>query len=389
MSIHRYSITLLAALAIGGTTSGQVMADKDKDENNTGACSQTARTMLRACGHDTRDDYNVTLANCQNIEDRHERKDCRRDAKVALAEGKESCEEVFEARSGVCELVGEDRYDPDPLTDRDFVDDPDGANPFLSLQPGGTKVLRVYEDGEQTEEVVIIRVTDQIREILDVPCRVVVDVALEEALVEDEDDEDFGQIDYTVLEATDDWYAQDINNNIYYCGELSRNFEDGVLTDLDGSFEAGKEYAKSGTLLRAMFPGYGVADRQEFALGEAEDVVVYLSDEASPSEEIGENEAFSCDDMCLETRDLNPNDPGGYEIKYYVPGTGFVLAAVFEGDAIEGEGEFIGEVEKLVCSGGDEILTEAGLAGCGIEDPAELLEDLCELAPDAFCPDID
>lgn len=37
----------------------------------------------------------------------------------------------------------------------------------------------------------------------------------------------------------------------------------------------------------------------------------------------------------------------------------------------------------------DEVLTEAGLAGCGIEVPAELLEDLCELAPDAFCPDSD
>jgi hypothetical protein len=390
MSITRFLIALLAALALVGMTSGQAMAGNGngKNEDKADFCSKTASKMFYACGLDILDDYAVTLANCENIDDWHERKDCRQDARETLAVEKESCAEGFEARRGACGLVGEQRYDPDPLTDRTFVDDPNGANPFLSLEPGGTTIFRVYEDGEQTDELIIVRVTDEIREIRGVPCRVVVDVALEEALVDDMDDEDFGKFDYTPLEATDDWYAQDVQDNIYYCGELSRNFEDGVLTDLDGSFEAGKEDAKSGTLLRAVFPGSGVADRQEFALGEAEDIVVYLSNNASPPKEmIDKKDAFDCNGGCLETRDLNPHDPGGYEIKYYLPGTGFVLAAVFEGDAIEGNGEFTGEVEKLVCSGGDKILTKKGLKDCGIENPTELLEELCELAPDAFCDD--
>ena len=398
MGINRLLGVLVTALTLIGTSTGQAMAEKhrhddkyenkreDNHKNNTNFCSKTAGKMFDACGLDTLDDYSVKLANCENIDDAHARKTCRRDAKELLVTGKEDCAEQFEARRGACDLVGEGRYDPDPLTDRAFVDEPDDTNPFLSLEPGDTRIFRVYEDGEQTDEVVIVRVTDDIREIQGVPCRVVVDVAMEEALIDDEDDEDFGKFDYTALEVTDDWYAQGVDNNIYYCGELARNFEDGVLRNLDGSFEAGMDDAKSGTLVRAMFPGYGVADRQEFALGEAEDVVVYLRDDASPSDDIGENEEpqFQCNDTCLETRDLNPNDPGVYEIKYYIPGTGFVLAAVFEGDAIEGNGEFTGEVERLICSG-DDILTEAGLADCGIENPAELLAELCELAPDAFC----
>ena len=52
----------------------------------------------------------------------------------------------------------------------------------------------------------------------------------------------------------DDWFAQDAQTNVYYCGELARNFEDGVLRDLDGSFEAGLDYAQGGALTLAFPP---------------------------------------------------------------------------------------------------------------------------------------
>jgi len=360
-------------------------------------CEQAARKMFSSCRLESLEDYNATLANCDNFYDRDERNDCRRDALDELRSANEECEEQYDERRGVCDLLDEDRYDPDPLTDRVFQDpdNPTVTNRYFSLQPGDTSIFRVYEDGERTDEVIVVRVTDEIRYFYadeesgyaGVPCRVVVDAAMEEG----EDDED-GGTDYTALELTDDWYALDTVGNIYYCGELSRNYEDGTLTDLDGSFQAGVEYAKAGTLLRAMFPGSGVADRQEYALGEAEDVVVYLNDETSPDEEIGyepENPDFACDDTCLQTRDLNPNDPGGYEVKFYVPDVGFVLAAVFEGDAIEGDGEYTGEREELVCTFTGPMPDASALEACGVEDGAELLEDLCELAPDAFCDDDD
>ena len=61
-----------------------------------------------------------------------------------------------------------------------------------------------------------MHVTEDTREIQGVLCRVVVDVALE---AEEED----GEVEYTVLEATDDLFAQDEIGNVYYCGEVSRN----------------------------------------------------------------------------------------------------------------------------------------------------------------------
>lgn len=364
-------------------------------------CQKAARKMFYSCRLESLEDYNVTLANCDNLTG-DEKSECRHEARAALNESNEECEDQYDERLGVCGLLSEDIYDPDPLTDRDFQH-PDAiavTNPYWSLEPGHTSIFRVLEDGEQTDEVIVVRVTDEIRYFYPeededgepvpetgVPCRVVVDAAMEEG----EDEED-GETEYTALELTDDWYAIDFDANVYYCGELSRNFEFDTLTDLDGSFQAGVDYAKAGTLLRSMFPGEGLADRQEYALGEAEDVVIYLTDEATPDEEVGgENENgegdFQCQGACLETRDINPNDPGEYEIKFYVPEVGFVLAAVFEGDAIEGEGEFTGEREELVCTGGDELLTAEALEECGVEDGAELLEELCELSPDAFCDD--
>jgi len=360
------------------------------------ACEQSARKMFSACRLESLEDYNVALANCANIEDRGDRSECRREARHELAEVNEECEDTYDERLGVCELLDEDFYE-DPLTSAVVVDPDNISNPnrYFSLKAGDTSVFRGIEDGEQTDEIVIVRVTDEVRDIeieedFFAPCRVVVDAAL----IESEDDDEDGGWDYTLGELTDDWYAIDSVANIYYCGELSRNYdEEGVLRDLDGSFEAGIDAAKAGTLLRPMFPGHGVADRQEYALGEAEDVVIYLSGGASPDDEVdGENENdpdFACDDMCLQTRDINPNDPGEFEIKYYVQDVGFVLAAKFEGDAVEGDGEFTGEREELVCTGGDELLDADALEECGVEDGAELLEELCEAAPDAFCDDDD
>ncbi len=97
---------------------------------------------------------------------------------------------------------------------------------------GHTYVLRA---GEEFEETVIVYVTDETAEVHDLECRIVVD-----AVVEAEEDDD-GSVDYLAVEFTDDLYTQDDAGNVYYCGEISRNFEDGVLDNLDGSFLAGKD----------------------------------------------------------------------------------------------------------------------------------------------------
>jgi len=155
-----------------------------------------------------------------------------------------------------------------------------------------------------------------------------------------------------------------------------------VLRDLDGSFEAGLDFAKSGYLVLNT-PVFGLAHRQEFSLGEAEDIIQYLGMNTAPTEDEGGNPAnsdFSCGtDLCLQTFDFAPVDPESTEYKYYLPGTGFVLAVGME------DGEITGEREELMCLGDSlDVLDDPD---CGIEDTDLLLEELCQLAPDTFCID--
>jgi len=60
--------------------------------------------------------------------------------------------------------------------------------------------------------------------------------------------------------------------------------------------------------------------RQEFLLGEAEDVAEALSLTGSANVP-----AASCDGNCLITKDYTPLEPDGEENKYYAPGIGLIL----------------------------------------------------------------
>jgi hypothetical protein len=343
--------------------------------------------MFQACRSDVRDDLYTTFASCQHIADGGDRWACYLEAFDTRGEESESCGDVYEARVDACDVLEEDRYDPDPLLDPsnifvhpgdpddDMVPDPDPVNPYISVEAGHTYVLHVSEldeesDGWEETELVVVHVTNEVREVLGVPCRIVVDVGLE---VEEEG----GEVEYTVAEATDDLFALTMGGDVIYCGEVSRNFEDGVLRDLDGSFEAGIERAKSGILM-LYTPIEGLAHRTEFALGEAEDIIQYVSATTGPSEEgFDDNTDYPCGATgCLGTFDFSPLDPESTEFKYYSHGLGFVLAVGLEDEEVV-------EREELVCSGDSlEIL-----GSCEIADVDALLEELCKVSPDAFCPE--
>lgn len=373
--LHKHQLVAIAFIAALFTQPAAAWERKDDS-----VCERTADTLLQACRYDVRDDYYETLANCKNLGSKSERRACYREAYSARHEDSEFCEEVKEARVDACEVLDEERYDTDPLLVNEFVD-PDHVggdngiylpNPYVSVVAGHTYVLRAGEEGEET---VVVHVTDDKREILGVLCRVVVDIVVEES-IED------GEVEYEAVEVTDDWFAQAVNGDVVYCGEVARNFEDGVLRDLDGSFEAGLDFAKSGVLVHQA-PVWGKAHRQEFSLNEAEDIVQYVGMDTAPGEEEGgnvENEKYSCGtDRCLQTFDFAPIDPESTEYKYYLPGTGFVLAVAME------DGELTGEREELMCVGNSlEVLSDPD---CGIADPELLLEELCALSPDAFCGD--
>jgi hypothetical protein len=125
------------------------------------------------------------------------------------------------------------------------------------------------------------------------------------------------------VESTDDWYAQDLDGNIWYMGEIAQNFEDGQLTDLDGSWESGVNGAKAGILIKAM-PIIDETLRQEFLLGEAEDMGQTIS--LSADGESGESAGIICNTNCLQVFEYNALESDSAEHKYYYPGVGKIVS---------------------------------------------------------------
>lgn len=367
---------ILAALATAiAAFSLPALADHDDDsddsDDRTTVCERTAQKMFKSCRFEVNEELYATTAKCINLGDRLARRECKAMARDTYSEDRDGCGEQKEAREEVCELLGEDRYDPEALLTLDFVDEPDGSNPYFSLQPGHTFVARA---GEDFEEIIVVTVTNEVREILGVNCRIVVDIVL----VEDDD----GELE--AVEVTDDYYAQAADtNDVHYCGEVARNFEDGALNNLDGSFEAGRDLAKSGILIKAA-PVSGTGHRQEYLPGEAEDVVQYLNGDLDPTSvgpgEGGENPLFPCLGQCVKTEEFIPPEPGDGEFKYFKKNVGFVLGVALE----DGEPTDPIERDEVVCIG-DSLDVLGDDPNCGIDDADELLDQLCELSPIAFC----
>jgi len=345
-------------------------------------CSQTADLSKAACWADVAEEFYRGRAICLNILDLEERRDCIAERNGARNEMREECDAIHEARLDVCDLLGEGRYHPDfdpaNFTEPDMIGT---QNPYFSLAPGHTIVLH-SGDGE---EVTVVTVTDRVVDIAGVSCRVVVDAVL----AVDSGVEKGAGVEYEAVELTDDWYAyHTATGDVWYCGEHVLNFEDGVVVDLEGSFAAGVEGAKPGILI-PFEPFVGQAYRQEWALDEAEDLAEVVSLAASPGgdEDEGEDEddkggsALECDDDCLKTREGTPLEPGHEEFKYYKHGIGFVAAEGIE------DGEFEGLTEIVTCAGDSlDILEDPA---CAIENLESLLDALCTVAPDTFCPDGD
>jgi len=389
------TLSLLASSPLALASHGKDVADKGKGHT---ACEKSAQLMKSSCKKEADEEYNAVAAMCINLGDADERKDCLKEARKASREHDKLCGDQREARRDACELLNEDRYDPEALlTASDFEEDPgvSGAtNPYFSLAPGHTYVSHVTggedDDGNPVEETVVVTVTDELRKLLvqeddlgmEIPgtgvnCRLVVDIVL---------------VDGEPVEVTDDYYAQGKGDatigDVYYCGETARNFEDGILVDLDGSFEAGRDLAKSGILIKG-HPVSGDAHRQEYLLGEAEDLILYLAGEADPTfmGEGDDNATFPCNNAgeprCVKTEEFAPPEPDAGEYKYYIADIGMVLAVGLE------DGELSGEREEVECTGEADLSTPgsltAVLAACGIDEDTRA--QLCKLSPDAYCND--
>lgn len=269
--------------------------------DGVGACSRTTHAQFLACGLDIQDDFFEAQAKCFNSADADEQQECFAEAEAERVEAMEECDDMEEAHENLCAVFGEDPYDPD-LGDITFVDLDDIAanpNPYFPLVPGN---VWVYESEDET---ITVTVLDETREIDGIEAVVVQDIVEE---------------DGELVEDTFDWYAQDEDGNVWYLGELSRNYEDGELSDIDGSWEHGEDGAKGGILFRSL-PTVGEVYRQEYLIGEAEDIGETVSLEADESTESG----YECQAACLETLEYTPLEPDVMESKFYIPGVGLIL----------------------------------------------------------------
>ena len=295
-------IATWSAVALCATvwiTSGPESAAAQECEFDVrGPCTKTSIAGLRACRAETRQDLWLELAGCRNLSDGV--RECAEEARDEVPESKEECLDQCSARQEVCDALGQAAYDPviDPADFVDPADIPSAPNPYWPLVPG---TVWTYDDDGDTATVTV---TDNTVEILGVTCVEVLDVELE---------------DGEKVEETRDWYAQDVDGNVWYFGEISQEFEDGELVGIDGSWKAGEDGAKPGILMFAD-PQPGTVFRQEFLLGEAEDIGEVLSlagDESSP--------VADCNGGCLVVKDTTPLEPDADEDKYYVAGVGLIV----------------------------------------------------------------
>ncbi|HEX4667743.1 MAG TPA: hypothetical protein VH207_14195 [Chthoniobacterales bacterium] len=207
-------------------------------------------------------------------------------------------------RQAACEKLGPAPYDPviDPANFVTTID-----NPYFPLPPGTTFT---YLTPDQVNKDVFA-VTHNTRVIDGVTCVEVHDSVY---------------ADGVLTEDTLDWFAQDKEGNVWYFGENTAEFEDGLLATLEGSFMAGVNSDKPGIIMKA-HPAVGDFYRQEFSLNNAEDFAQTISLNASVTIPYG---TFI---HCLKSLETTPLEPDARENKYYAPGVGNVLTV----DLVTGE----------------------------------------------------
>src|SRR5262245_32066845 len=197
-------------------------------------------------------------------------------------------------------------YHPDVPPPEDFVKTID--NPYMPWIPGTTWVFEGVSDGQRERNVV--EVTDHTRVVMGVTTTVVHDQVF--------------AANGDLAEDTMDWYAQDSAGNVWYFGEDTAEYENGMETSTKGSWEAGVNGAQPGVVMLAQ-PSVGETYHQEFRKGEAEDVgsVVALDQTVRVP--------YGSFDGVLVTEDTTPLEPQILEHKFYAPGIGVVMERVIRG----------------------------------------------------------
>jgi hypothetical protein len=172
------------------------------------------------------------------------------------------------------------------------------TNRYWPLTPGRTWIYAGLKDG--VPERVQVTVTRQSKTILGVACVVVSDIVTS---------------NHTLTEKTVDWYAQDHKGNVWYFGEDTKEYKNGIVTSTHGTWEAGVDNAKPGVAVQG-HPAVGVFYRQEYRPGQAEDQARIMSVSATEKVPAGTYHGV------VQTRDIDPLNPDKVENKWYARGVG-------------------------------------------------------------------
>jgi hypothetical protein len=317
------AVLLLSGAAIASGKKGGDGNGGDGKGGGKGACSNTAVVLRQACVVDLNVNFSEASAKCLNISDPSAKRDCYAAAKQDVADSREECGNVFDERQTLCKALGQAAYEPKfgPDFANNFVNPLDigGSvlpNQYFPLIPGTQRVFK--ESSGANPQTITVTTTHDTKLIDGITCLVVTDVVTE---------------DDAKVEDTQDWFAQDLQGNVWYCGESSQQLSsfDGdnpqtpELVSIEGSWKAGVNGAKAGIVMAAN-PQVGQTRRLELSWGDAEDANEILSVNASET-----TQGASCTNTCIETRDFSPLDAGGgEEHKFFAPGIGVILEVDLE-----------------------------------------------------------
>lgn len=210
--------------------------------------------------------------------------------------------------------AGHSSYEPrlDPTQFSTTID-----NPYFPLPVGRVLVYTGTKDGQTQKDTVTV--TDRTKRVAEgITARVVTDVATHGS---------------TLLEKTEDWYAQDRQGNVWYVGEKTAAYAPDGTVDTSGSWEAGVHDAEPGIVMEAQ-PRVPDAYRQEFSpRDEAQDTAWIVDTNATQKVPYG---TFHHAVASLEASVV---EPGAYDKKVYGKGVGIIYEQAITGDS---------EIAKLV-----------------------------------------
>lgn len=186
-------------------------------------------------------------------------------------------------------------------------------NPYFPRVPGS----RYVYEGQTTNgpERVELQVLHTTKEILGVKTTIVRDTVF---------------LNNQIIEDTYDWFAQDIEGNVWYFGENVSDYKNGVLVSKAGSWQAGVDGAQPGIVMFAQPAEHlGKSYFLEYYKGEAEDAATLISVSEDVIVPYG-----SFEDV-VQTYDYTPLAPDAREHKFFAKGVGEIKSInIVTGDEV-------------------------------------------------------